>query len=558
MIKRRWQHLRMEQEDGFALVLAIVTTTVITILVVAMLSFTSSSSRDASLKQSRQSAYSLAEAGVNQALAQLASHYYQGDPPSPYQTDGKTPVNNSTVFDKSWLPVYPTVQQQQSPSSTTGCTTSSTCMAWTLVSCSFYTSTPPAGCSSLSGSDGNTRGILVLRGTGTVPNPTGAQPLKQLVTANVKLAQPPHKEQTPEYWQEIYTGAAPIPHTCNLSLGQGVTIKAPLYVAGNLCMTSSSEISGSKVTLRVFGWVWMQQQAAIGSNGGSAPRINSALIAGACSTSTGNKAPDETNPPAPHCTVNASSGNAQGVWDNTPPLTSPGHSAAIPTAQPLPDPLDPNSVAYADWMYAKSGYSSSYRCTDARAMSGGFELTPTHDYSCVTGTGSISYRYNASGSTLALDGAVYFPGDLTITTGTVRVQYSGIGSLFVDGSITAANNSYLCVKISSATNDCDFANATNSSSTGYWDATANLLLLQALGMVSGDNFHFQGGVYSRSGIDFSKGGGKSSTQGPLVSPATIQVGQQLYGDFPAFPQVSGGSFGTPPPPFTLSPNGGTF
>ena len=65
-----------------ALVLAVVTTTVVTIMVVAMLSFTSASSRDASLKDARQSASALAEAGVGQALAQLASHYYRENSPN--------------------------------------------------------------------------------------------------------------------------------------------------------------------------------------------------------------------------------------------------------------------------------------------------------------------------------------------------------------------------------------------------------------------------------------------------------------------------------------------
>jgi len=92
-----------------ALVMALAVMLVLTILVTSTLAFTSSSSRDASLKQSGQSAYALAEAGLNQAQAQLYSHYYN--------SDGST-YNYQTVYDPTWFTGAGVPRSQQSPTST--------------------------------------------------------------------------------------------------------------------------------------------------------------------------------------------------------------------------------------------------------------------------------------------------------------------------------------------------------------------------------------------------------------------------------------------------------
>jgi Tfp pilus assembly protein PilX len=533
MTNGRWSFLHPRREEGMALVLAVVTTTVITIMVVAMLSFTSASSRDASLKDAGQSAYALAEGGLSQALAQLASHYYRDDspnPPSPYRPDGKTPINSSAAFDPSWF--TGTTTSVVSPTDGSPCTARSTCMSWTAT----YTSAPV----------GIQQGTITLTGTGTVPNPTGASPVVRRLTTRLTVLKKPTLVKTPDYWKEIYTGAPPTPGVCNLLLGQGVTITAPLYVAGNLCLQQSAQIYGSNVTLKVFGWVWLQNTSTIGSSTGSPARIASALINGACSTDTGNRAPDQMTPPAPHCTVNATGGK---VWDNAAPLNSPGHSADSPTSDPLPT---------VDWTKAQNDQNSSSpapSCTNGRSLNEAtFALTPATSYSCTTAVGSIVW--NATSRVLTVDGNIWFPGNLWIDTTNIPTTYQGLGSFFVWGTISTANNAFLCVKL--AGSECDFANANNTGSSGYWDATHNLLLLQAHGAVTGTNFHFQGGIYSDASITLNGGGGGTAgTQGPLISPNTITVGQQLNGSFPDFPFITSGSLGTQTPLTLQTVSGGT-
>jgi hypothetical protein len=180
-----------------------------------------------------------------------------------------------------------------------------------------------------------------------------------------------------------------------------------------------------------------------------------------------------------------------------------------------------------------------------------FNLTPNSSYSCTitdsTGVVLGSLTYNAAAKTLAVLGDVYLSGSLSLST-TAAVTYTGVASLFVAGTITAANGSTLCVHVSGST--CDFANATNSGSGNYWDTTQSVLIVQSQGAITAQNFAFQGGMYSSTLINL--GGGQSATQGPLVSPQTITPGQQLNTSFPAFPFVYSGTLGTPPAPYTLT------
>ena len=210
--------------------LAIVTTSVVSVLVVAMLSFTSASSRDASLKDAGKSAYALGEAGVSQALAQLASHYYRDNSPnapSPDQPDGKTPINGSTAFSSSW---FATTNSQKSSTDGSPCTydgtgrLTSTCVTWSVT----YTYAP----------QGITRGTITIVGTGSVPNPTGASPVVRRLTTYLDVQKKPKLVKTPDYWKENYTGAGPT-NSCDFILDNGVQITASLYTAGNLCLKTA-------------------------------------------------------------------------------------------------------------------------------------------------------------------------------------------------------------------------------------------------------------------------------------------------------------------------------
>ena len=159
-VLRRYQRLlpcrAALDESGIALIMALAVMLVLTVMVTSTLAYTSSNARDASRSRAGQSAYALAEGGINVAVATLESHYYSSATATP-----ATANNNTSVYSSSW---FSGTSSQQSPSSTAACTSTSTCMSWGVASWT------PSGSSSI------TKGTLVLQGQGRVPNPTGARP----------------------------------------------------------------------------------------------------------------------------------------------------------------------------------------------------------------------------------------------------------------------------------------------------------------------------------------------------------------------------------------------
>jgi Tfp pilus assembly protein PilX len=505
---------RLRDESGMALVMALAVILVLTILVTATLAFTSSNSRDASLKQSGQSAYSLAEAALNQAEAQLYSHYYD--------TSGNA-TQNTTAYDSTWFTGSGIPSSQQSPTSTAACTSTSTCMSWGPQSW-----TPSGGAT--------TKGILILQGTGRVPNPTGGAQLTRTVTDKVLVQQLPGFTPPPSYWTELYSGATGQP--CDLQLGQTVNANAPIYVAGNLCLTSAASIEGSAVTLKVQGNIRLQNG---GADIGKTTAVTSVQVGGGCVKSNNGA---YTTP----CPINTSTTS---IFDRSGNTTAPA-----PAVETLPA---------VDWTaIANEQAASTVSCTNGVSLSSAtFYLTPASGagstgYTCTVSDnasgGTVgSITYNSSAHTVALYGYVYLSGNLDLSNST-PVTYSGVSSFFINGTTTAANGTVLCVHVASGT--CDTANATNTSSPDYWDTTKSVLIVESKGLLSSTNLSFQGGLYSATEINL--GGGQGSTQGPLVSPSLIIPGQSLNLSFPNFPFIE--SFSDPKfkPKYTLFSAGGSF
>jgi len=502
------------EESGMALVMALAVMLVLTILVTATLAFTSSNSRDASLKRSGQSAYALAEAGLNQAESQLYSHYY---------SSSGTANNNTTLYDPTWFTGAGIPNSQQSPTSTAACTSTSTCMSWAPLSWTASGSV-------------NVKGVLVLQGTGRVPNPTGGTQLTRTVTDKIYVEQLPQYVPPPSYWTELYSGATGQP--CDLQLGQTVNANAPIYVAGNLCLTSAASIEGSAVTLKVMGNVRLQNG---GADIGKTTRVTSVQVGGGCVKSNNGA---YTTP----CPINTSSTQ---IWDNSGRTTAPA-----PVAESLPA---------VDWAgIAAEQAASTVSCTNGVSLSSAtFYLTPASGagstgYTCtisdgVSGATVGSITYNSSAHTVAFYGYLYFSGNLDISNGT-PITYTGVASLFVNGTTFASNGTVLCVHVASGS--CDIANATNTSSPDYWDTTQSVLIIESKGLLSSTNLTFQGGLYSATQINL--GGGQGSTQGPLVSPSLIIPGQSLNLSFPNFPFIMSFSDPNSHPKYSLYSSGGSF
>ncbi len=249
-MRNRIQLLRDEQ--GIALVLAVLVLAVISVSAASVIVYTNSGQKSAFSNKARQSAYTLAQGAISNALAQLTTHYYDGS---------GQPTDNSSSGSSGWAPSG----SQQSPSSSAACTSSSSCMTWS----STFDSTGPF--------TGTEQAVYHITGVGTTPNPSGTGQLSRTITVEVPVNREPAVVSAPSIWKAVYSGYGPTSN-CDMTWGQGVSFSSPVYVKGNLCINQHAGISNPG-TLVVGGWVDTGQKGSIGS---AASPLSSLTIVGAC------------------------------------------------------------------------------------------------------------------------------------------------------------------------------------------------------------------------------------------------------------------------------------
>jgi Tfp pilus assembly protein PilX len=513
--------LQFRGEEGMALVLSVLIMAVLTITVVSLVAYTSATSRDASIKRSGQDAYAYAEAGLNLAMSQIASHYYDAS--------GK-PINNTVAGSASWT----TGGSQQSASSTAPCTSSSTCVTWST--------TWTASTSGL----GVTKGTWAITATGRVPNPTGpASRVTRMVTSKVDVTAPPEKVNTPLYWNMIFSGQGPTTG-CDMTIGQGVNFKNAVYVQGNLCLGQQGAVE-APATLTVGGW--FDKGGGTGHLGqkpglGSGP-LDKLTIVGSC---------DGSRSLTTACGLTTQ--KVSGVWVESNEKANKSGTIWVKQGQfanaltRIPNPTVDFSRVYKE-SYGGSCTSSPTQTpqpaldgntkADAYAPDGDagtFNLAPWFSYSCTTPSGSLVW--NASTGRLTITGSVYIDGSIA-TSSNATVLYGGAGALYATGAVTFGNNTLICTTGFSGS-ACDTA--------ATWDPDTNMLLIAAGGDVNGQNLRgYQGGIYSSTKIDV--GGGQTNVQGPLVTPGQIVPGQQAGSQFNISVIISDAP-GADPPHYVLS------
>ncbi len=494
-------------EDGIALVLAVLILAVLSISAVSAIYYTSASQKDAFSNKARQSAYTLAQGGVSNAIGQLTSHYYDA---SGQPKDNVTSLTSQAGWAASG--------SQQSPGSTAACTTTSTCMTWSVrLDC-------PAGVSCAGGStisvSGIARAMWHVTAVGTLPNPNAQGRLTRTITLEIPVETPPAKVGAPDIFKLVYSGKPPS-GGCDMDLAQGVVFKAPVYVVGNLCVSNPQAGVQSPATLVVGGWLKITN----GSVGSSSSPLSSIAVGGAC---------NGLQATTPQCSlvfnpVNNYYTNVGGsIFSATQVSTVP----AFPT---------PPSV---DWP-ARQQESVGWSCTGGKALdSANFDLGGSA-YDCRTPSGRLTW----DGSHLTVSGNVYVSGNLTTPNSQPDFIYSGIGGIYVGGTVDFPNNTTICVG-SVSNHDCP--------SGASWDTDNNFLLILAKGAVaSAKNFSLEGGLYSDANITI--GSGQTHIYGPLVTPQQIDPGQQAASGFPNVTTIVSGAPGTPAPYWTLgTPTNGTY
>jgi Tfp pilus assembly protein PilX len=547
---------RLAGERGQSLVLTLLVLFILAIALSTVIIFTSSNQRNSSYQKAVQTANSLAEAGLNNAISVLAN------------------PNNSPYLENSWA----TSTQVPLPDGSAA---------------------HPATSKSYSGGTVQWYGTLdtssekwTVYGKATVANPTGpnAAPIVKTIHATVQVNPPQSNSYQVGVWNTVYSPFGPTPGVCDTSIGQGITISVPVYVGGNLCMGQNAGITRP---VYVGGFLFFNnKQGFIGTSiapvssahvgsycqvqntGGqvnpcksepvSGPNKTNIWVSGA-PTSLSGVASDFVGISAPKiCWSGAASEVASGACTNTPPggwytFASPGPNHSCNTSSTGSVPVSTGAYPAFD-----TGDGSMNR-----SLPTVFNLTPAASYSCYTGQGQLSW--NATTRTLTVNGTVFFDGSITMTTsGNQPMTYTGTGNggactgtgscqsvIYASGDITI-DSEKLCAKLNSQGSDCDWS---TTPANGGWNPNNKILIFASNGTtgvtVGPSQTSFQGGLYATNTIAT---GQSALTEGPLVSGTkTVVLGQQFGGTFPAITiapfaiqQQPGGFYISPPTDFSYT------
>jgi hypothetical protein len=197
--------IRVAEERGIALVMALGVMMTLTIVTAATVAYTSSNSRATHSSEARSRAVQLAEAGLNEAISVLSS-----------ATD---------KFSPSALP--------------------------------NGSATYPGGSVSWSGSVNFD--TWTVTATSTVPSPTGAANIHHTVTTQFRIGK--GEEGYAPAWQYVYidstSGCTELPQSAN--------VNAPFFAQGDVCLTQSATLTSSEITIK--GKITLKNTSAIGSSG---------------------------------------------------------------------------------------------------------------------------------------------------------------------------------------------------------------------------------------------------------------------------------------------------
>lgn len=506
---------RLADEQGIALVLALLIMVVLAVVLTSLILYTSANARTSHYSKANQVAYSLAEAGLNNALAIV-----------------ENPANHKYVLRSNLLPA-------QMPDAS--------CTAPAL-GCSFYDGGKVVWWGTLNFEQMR----WTIKAKGIVANPTGpgAAAVTRTLTTTVQITQPPPIPNSQKVWNSLFSGGTGSA-SCDTTFANQGAIYAPVYVLGNLCLQNQASLQGPVL---VGGWLYNQQpQTGVGTLGA----IADAYIANGCQyrsigtfykpcvndgTKVGGK-PASTNVFATNLVT---SGPPQAAFDGVlaPPVdwldwyqdASPGPwhpcwdasvSQYAPASQgPVP------AFDTMSWNAPTQEYEPDNSFTDpagGNAPGSPVNLTPTTSYTCETPNGG-KLDWNASTNTLTLKGAIFIDGSAYMKN--VAATYTGQGVIMLSGTLFMQSSS-LC-----ATNPPD---ASGNCNAAAWNPNQDILIFAAhytgtqvnVPVPNGievKSSNFQGGLYADYAIQLDT---TSQVQGPIVSPSTLSIGNKYASSFPS-------------------------
>jgi Tfp pilus assembly protein PilX len=513
---------RLRDERGIALVMALGMTVVLSITVASATYYTSRSATTAKVSDKQSTAYMLAEAGINSAMAILAR-----------------PTNNAMdkyalCPDSSTNPTLPCWHNSTAtcPSFATG----GTC--WQDTSTTVFDTGTVTWSGTFTQDVATGAAYWTVTSTGQVRNPsptTTASDLKRTLKVTITIIPTVSQPLNNPSWNYIFVRAPSWTgvgfNGCDMTLTNSVNVTANLYVLGNLCFQNTSKMTSGK--LYVKGSVTQYQtQNTIGT---STTALAEAHIGMGCKF-TNNAS---HNP----CQQGAGSAGYDQLWatlfDSSPqPVTPPTVDWNGWYLNASPGPYFPCQTGSAPFNFdspvAAMADSDTNKLTYKNDNAGIVNLTPGTSYSCKTLGGELSW--NASTNTLTAKGTIYIDGSAYITNGNTNL-YSGSAVLYLTGTFML-KNSKLCPL--SSTTTCDTTKWNNQQDLLGIVANGNAAVAadSQTGLQSGDSIglisaYMMGAAYATNTIDIST---TSTFDGPLDG-ASIFLGQSSTSTFNGFTYV---------------------
>jgi hypothetical protein len=547
-----------------ALIMAIGIMTMLAIVGTTAVAYSTSSAKQSAQTRSRTSAFSLAEAGVNNSMSVL-----------------NLPTNNA--LDPETLPKCTNNEKKYSDAAADRTSTST----WSH-------STIDGGTVDWCGTLVRKDALWYLTSIGHASNPNRpttdvTRTLEATVTVTPTTTQPLNNP----VWNYLYAG-----HTgssCDQTLNNNISGASRMYVAGNLCLSPNVQLNQS--TVIVGGTLDVSNNAAVGASTSMATRVET-YVGGNCRYATGSWGSCGGNQDARHIYSKLSDGVNVGVNQPAPVIAPPaadfatwyenaipGPSQTCTTQTGTPPAFDLNYPSRDNSISSVVDLtpSSSYFCrvgpgantTLSGALTGtattvtvnsasGFPTTPfviriddefmtvtagfgTTTWTVTRGTNgstatthvasqTVEWKTPSSGEiawnnttkTLTVSGTIYIDGSARITNSALN-SYNGQGTIYLSGTFRATGS--VCASISET--NCNFAT---------WNPDFDMLMMVAngsggqndpgVGIFVDNNFSYQGGLYATNVVEF---GNNVNVDGPIVG-SQILLSNNLTTN--AFPTIS--------------------
>jgi hypothetical protein len=538
----------LKDQSGIALVMSLGMIAVLSIVGTTTLVYTTSNARSGVLSKDNERAFSLAEAGLNNAMAVLS-----------------LPTNNA--LDPDVLP-------------STEATASS--------------ATYEGGTAKWYGTLDRANAMWTVTGLGLYNNAAGpgVAQVRRKLTAKVPIIPTYTQPLNNPVWNYLYSG-----HTgsaCDQTLNNNIGGSSRIYVAGNLCLSPNVQLAQSHVI--VGGNLDVSNNAAVGANTSMSTRVET-YIGGSCRYSVGVWGACGGDQDARHIYSKRPNGTI-GVTTNpdVPVVPPPTADFALWYENAIPGPSQSCTTSSG----AIPTFDNNYPSRDA-SVSTVFDLTPLSSYVCRTGPGAsttLAAAITASQTTVTVASASGFPSSqfkiriddevMTVTggfgtptwsvtrgsSGTTAAAHASSqtviwddatpsgelswnattksltvkGTIFIDGSARITNGAlntyngqatlYLSGTFRMTGSLCGSVSA-GACAFSTWNPNTELLTIVANGdggqvnpgdsIMVDNNYSFQGGLYATRAVEF---GNNVNIGGPVVGSYIILSNNLTTNNFP--------------------------